>query len=397
MTDKICFLGGARYTQPLDATAEKKFRAMGSLGDIFVVGFSTDLKPRCFTEHARFYLLPQLPLPVLRYVELFVAGQVLCLWLVLRHRIEVIVAQSPYEGFVATLAIQIVSWFGYRVKLSVEVHGDFENSLFSYRSIRLAGSYRFLMARIARYAIARADVLRSISASTTLQLKRWAPAKRIVQFSAWTDIETFLAAGRVAKSDHSYTILYAGALTPLKGVHHLIAAFVLVATRFREARLVIAGGDLNPSYAATLRRQVCEYGLSRRVHFTGPLPQSKLAQRMAGAAVLVLPSQSEGFGRVVLEAMAAGTPVIGSRVGGIPELIEDGVSGFLVAPGDEEMLADKISWLFENRDQATAMGLAARRFAAGRFSTAGYLHGYREIIATIEPITEQGNHAASAL
>jgi len=160
---------------------------------------------------------------------------------------------------------------------------------------------------------------------------------------------------------------------------------------------VIAGEDLNQGYAATLRRQASEQGLSSRIHFTGPLPQSVLAQRMAEASVLVLPSQSEGFGRVILEAMAAGTPVIGSRVGGIPELIEDGVNGFLVAPGDERTLADKINWLFENGDQARTMGQAARRFAGQLFSTAGYLHGYREIVSMTELTREQKKLAASAL
>ena len=130
MTTKVCFLGGTRYTRPLDGTAEKKFRAISSLGEVFVVGFSSDLQPLRFTEHAHFYLLPRLPLPILRYVELLVAGQLLILRLIFRHRIQVVIAQSPYEGFVAALAIKFAAWFGYKVGLAVEVHGDFEDSLF---------------------------------------------------------------------------------------------------------------------------------------------------------------------------------------------------------------------------------------------------------------------------
>jgi hypothetical protein len=124
MSIKVCFLGSARYTRPLDQTAEKKFRAISSLGEVFVVGFSSDLQPLMFTEHAHFYLLPKLPLPMLRYVELLVAGQLLILWLIFRHRIQVVIAQSPYEGFVAALAIKFAAWFGYKVGLAVEVHGE---------------------------------------------------------------------------------------------------------------------------------------------------------------------------------------------------------------------------------------------------------------------------------
>src|SRR5688572_6125220 len=136
MSLKVCFLGSARYTRPLDETAEKKFLAISSLGEIFVVGFSSNLRPRMFAERAHFYLLPQLPFPILRYLEIFVFGQLLLFGLIVRHHIKVVVAQSPYEGFVAALAIKVAALFGYRVGLAVEVHGDFEESLFLYRRIR---------------------------------------------------------------------------------------------------------------------------------------------------------------------------------------------------------------------------------------------------------------------
>ena len=397
MNSKIGFLGGARYCRPLEPTMEKKFRAMASLGEIFIVGFSTGLRPEIFNEHATFYLLPKLPIAALRYLELFVLGQLLTHWMILRHRVQMVVAQSPYEGFVAALAIKSASWLGYKVGLAVEVHGDFEESLFLYRRVRVPSLYRFIMSGVARYAIERADVLRAISDFTTEQLKRWAPQKPIVQFSAWTDIETFLARGRERKPELPNTVLYAGVLTPLKGVHHLINAFGLISAQFANARLVIAGAEQNRDYAVDLRKKVADLNLGHRVAFAGPLSQSELAQCMAGASVLVLPSNSEGFGRVVLEAMATGTPVIGSRVGGIPELIEDGHRGFLVPPGDERGLAQKIGWVFENRDQAEAMGQAAQAFAAQRFSTARYLHGYREIFTIAEQRSEQREHATSPL
>src|ERR671919_660526 len=114
MAVKACFIGGARYSDPLDATSEKKFRAIKSLGRFFVIGFSQDLRIRRYTEHARFYLLPQVPWPILRYVELFLFGQILLFYLIVRNRIDVVVAQSPYEGFAAALAIRFTGWLGYR-------------------------------------------------------------------------------------------------------------------------------------------------------------------------------------------------------------------------------------------------------------------------------------------
>src|SRR6266480_1340821 len=160
---KVCFLGGARYGRPLDTTSEKKFRALNSLAEVFVIGFSQDLRLQRFTEHAHFYLLPQLPLSVFRYLEVFIVGQILACWLIYRHGVQVLIAQSPYEGVAAACAKNIVGWLGYKVGLVVESHGDFEESLFMQRHVSLPGLYRFVMLHTARYALKHADSLRAIS------------------------------------------------------------------------------------------------------------------------------------------------------------------------------------------------------------------------------------------
>jgi glycosyltransferase involved in cell wall biosynthesis len=95
--------------------------------------------------------------------------------------------------------------------------------------------------------------------------------------------------------------------------------------------------------------------------------------------------------------MATGTPVIGSRVGGIPELIKDGVNGFLIAPGDEQALAEKLRWIFNNPDQTREMGRSARTCARESFSTENYVEGYRQLFQIGLPTVEQGEHAAFTL
>ena len=114
---------------------------MSSLAKLFVIGFSQDLQLRRFTEHARFYLLPQVPWPILRYFEMFVVAQMVLFWLIVQSRVEVVVAQSPYEGFIAALAIKFVGWFGYQTRLVVEIHGDFEKSFFLQREVQFPGLY----------------------------------------------------------------------------------------------------------------------------------------------------------------------------------------------------------------------------------------------------------------
>lgn len=387
---RVCFLGGTRYSQPLDQTGERKFSLLGRLGELFVIGFSQGLRPCRFTEHAYFYLLPRLPLPVLRYAEVFTVGPVLALWLILRRNVRVLVAQSPYEGFAAAVAKLLARGFGRRAVLIVENHGDFEVSLFLQRRVRWRGFYRWFMQRTASFALRHADLLRAVSGSTRRQLEACAPGKPVVQFPAWTDIETFLEAGSRDRLREP-VVLYAGALIPGKGVHHLLGAFARVAPEFPEAQLEIVGREENREYAKELHREVERLGLDGRVSFVGEVPQAQLAERMRRACVFVLPSLSEGLGRVVVEAMATGTPVVASRVGGIPEVVQDGLAGFLVPPGDEAALAERLRWVLGHPREAEAMGRQMRELARSFFSPEAYLAGYQRLFEMAENIPYTGH------
>jgi glycosyltransferase involved in cell wall biosynthesis len=384
---KACFLGGARYSQPLDATSERKFRVLEQLGEIFVIGFSQNLKPRRFSDHAHFYLLPKFPLPLLRYLAMFAVGPVLALWLIWRHGVRILVAQSPYEGFAAAIVKVVAGWFGRRLALIVENHGDFEESLFLQRRVRWVGLYCFLMHYSAGFALKHADLLRAVSDSTRAQLERRAPVKPIAQFVAWTDIEVFFKAGINSRKTIN-TIVYAGVLIPRKGVEFLIDAFAQVAHEFSNARLWLIGKAENKEYAKALKTQVARFGLNGNVEFFEALPQQELAKYMARACALVLPSLSEGLGRVVFEGMACGTPVIGSSVGGIPGMIEEGVTGFLVPPGDLKELTERLLWVLRHPKEAEKMGQKAREFAQRFFSPQAYQQSYDQLFRKAENILQ---------
>ncbi len=389
-TINCCWIGGARYCQPLDATSEKKFRSLKTLGNLLVIGFSPSLWPKQFNEHARFYLLPQLPLAILRYLEVFTLAPIIALWLVLRHRVNILVAQSPYEGVAGAIVKVIAHWFGRKVVLVVESHGDFEESLFLQRRIIFPQLYRLLMNRTARFPLHQADLLRCVSSSTQEQLERWVPDKPIFKFTAWTDIEAFFRVAGQSNGLSSQKIIYTGVLIPRKGVHHLINAFIPIAGDFSQAQLIIVGREDNPAYAAQLKARVKELNLNRQIKFIKPMPQQQLAELMEQGCVFVLPSLSEALGRVVMEAMATGKPVIGSDVGGIPDLIEDSINGFLVPPENEEILEEKIRWVLEHPEDAKKMGLNGRTFAKNFFSTETFVQGYGDIFLSACDLLEKG-------
>lgn len=345
---------------------------------MFVIAFAPGLRPRRFRQEAEFYLLPSLPVAILRHIEMFLFSPLIAVWLIWRQDIRVIVAQSPFEGAIGALAKNMARLFGRKITLIVENHGDFEAVLFQQRRVRFAGLYRHLMNASARYAFRHADLLRAISAQTEQQLVRWSPGKPIARFMTWTDAEVFARTARVTPLAESWNILYAGVLTPLKGVHFLLQAFARFAERYPQAQVWLVGKAENADYARELRMQVAQAGLSERVHFVGPVPQGELARHMASARVLVLASTTEGLGRVLVEAMLCGTPAIGSRVGGIPDVIEQGVNGYLIAPGDVEALTGCLVNIFEDKG-LEAMGTRAKAFAQRFFSPEDYLAGYRRL------------------
>jgi len=159
-----------------------------------------------------------------------------------------------------------------------------------------------------------------------------------------------------------------GRIVAAKGHHVLIQAMARIAQTGEDFRLVVIGPietvsrdpyQVDQAFLADLRKQIDSTGLSGKVTFVGARKHMPAVYRALDA--LVLPSLQEAFGRTLLEAMATGIPVIASAVGGTPEVVEAGVAGLLVPPGDVIALAEAILTLIRNRETARRMGVEGRR------------------------------------
>ncbi|MGA7923351.1 MAG: glycosyltransferase family 4 protein [Thermoplasmata archaeon] len=161
--------------------------------------------------------------------------------------------------------------------------------------------------------------------------------------------------------------LFIGRLASNKGLEVLLSAFAKVRQREPSARLVIVGedGGMRPA----LETQVRSLGLEHAVRFTGYLSDEALvAAGLREALVLVLPSEYEAFGLVLLEALAQGTPVIATRVGGIPEFIEDGKAGRLVPPGNVEALTAALEEVWNDEPLRRQRGDYGRSSVVPRYT-----------------------------
>jgi glycosyltransferase involved in cell wall biosynthesis len=168
-----------------------------------------------------------------------------------------------------------------------------------------------------------------------------------------------------------------GRVTRLKGIEDFLRAAVKIAPRFPTAHFLIVGDgftmkgrtvEKDDTYRKELTHFAAQLGLQDRVIFTGFRPD--VERVLPELTVSVLPSLSEGLSNTLLESMAAGVPVVATRVGGSSEVVWDGGNGLLVPPGDPDSLADAVGRLLDAPALAVRLGQAGRSSVAERFSMA---------------------------
>jgi len=177
------------------------------------------------------------------------------------------------------------------------------------------------------------------------------------------------------KSERQVTIMHISNYRPLKRTDDVVRIFARVRERM-DARLVLVGDG--PEYGRT-RDLVEKLGLADSVRYVGVVDE--VAPLLKAADLLLLPSETESFGLVALEAMASGVPVVASDVGGLPEVVEHGVTGFLAPVGDIDAMAGYSLQILENCCSNKKFSLAARARAA--------IFNYAKIIPQYERVYEQ--------
>lgn len=169
---------------------------------------------------------------------------------------------------------------------------------------------------------------------------------------------------RPPRSDSTPHMVFIGRLAGVKGVPVLLDALEQLNAREVDVRVTLVGDG--PERAA-LEADARARGLAGQITFTGYQSQDAVAGILDDASMLVLPSFAEGVPVTLMEAMAARLPVVTTQVGGIPELVEDGVNGYLVPPGNPDVLATRLETLLTDPDLRQRMGEAGRKKVVAEF------------------------------
>jgi glycosyltransferase involved in cell wall biosynthesis len=215
-----------------------------------------------------------------------------------------------------------------------------------------------------RYVLEHASTVIVLSDRLHAYVAATAARAHVVTIHNFVNLKRLSEAERVCMPRSSNTILFMGLIGQRKGIYDLVRALPAVIKEVPEARLVAAG----PGELDAVRSCARERGVDERVLLPGLVSGFDKLRLLEEAALYVLPSYTEGVPLSILEAMSVGLPVIATPVGGIPDVLRDGEDGYLVPPGSQRELADRIIELLNNQELRERMGENARHRLHSKFS-----------------------------
>ena len=281
---------------------------------------------------------------------------------------------SPRDAFVVDRLVRLIRARRYTTVLSFLMHA---NAAAALASVRVGRDVRWVQSiqttqpdprwhwPVQRLAARAADAVVVPSPSAARVATEWAgvPAGRVVVIPNAIDPADWPAAGRTGD------VVFLGRLDPVKDVPTLVAAVA----RLPGVHLHVYGDGADRPRVVAAARSIAD-----RVTLHGTIPRPQVALTRAG--VLVLPSLAEGFGLVLIEAMAAGVPVVATDVAGVRDVVRDGVTGLLVPPADPAAMAVAIGRVLNDRPLADRLVAAAAADVRRRFTWGAVLPSYRDLL-----------------
>lgn len=285
-----------------------------------------------------------------------------------RLRSELLVTITPRDPRIAGVAARML---GIPVLLRQPVNAGF----------RTRWRHRLFYGLIPNHYVANSRATRA----TMLASSRWLDPAAVSVIHNGIDVERFANAARADLSlpADAITIGFVGRLEAAKGIHEMMRAWPGIISRVPNAYLVVVGGggDAESAFTAWARN-------AERVRVLGP--RRDMPAVMAAIDILAMPSHSEGFGLAVVEAMAAGKPVVAANGGALPELLDDNVEGRIVPVRDANALSEAIIAIADDDALRASLGTAARLRAARDFDVARMLDDYEMLFVRVTSARASG-------
>lgn len=264
---------------------------------------------------------------------------------------DIIHAQFLFSGFVGVFIKKLTG-----KKLVITVHGS------DIYTIPKRGLLKQIYIRV----LSHSDCFITVSTANRKKLIDLGLRRNIIfVIPNGISLSMFDQMSTLYREENKNIIMWTGRMIEVKGLEYLIQAMKMVVNRYPNSYLMLIGdGPIKHK----LIELATTLSLNENVTFVGNVPNNSVPRYLHHADIFVLPSLSEGLPVSLLEAMAAGKPVIASNVGGISDLIKDGINGFLVESKDAEQIAKKINYLLEHPAERIRMGLESKKLVEENFT-----------------------------
>ena len=371
---KVLFFSTTSYVEPIQESISKKFNTLEELATIKIFAYR-DGEANGHPGSSIFHLFKRPNNRFTRYIKtVFIT-----LFTMRGHfsKADIVVIQDPVlAGFV------LFSFKGLnnKPKLVVESHGDFIETITLEKNLLFPWFYKFILKKIASYSLNNANCIRVISSSTRYQVESFVKNKPIVKFPAWIDLENFL---NTEHNPSDSIVLFLGSITERKNPLLILRSLSYIKSKC-IFKLYIVGPHLNNTYLELLKEYIRNNNLEERVVIKGEVGQKEVIDYLSKSSLLVLPSKSEGLGRVILEAQAVGCPVLVSDAGGMKDLIEHKKTGFIFKNEDLIDLGDNIEFILKNNELVNDITQSGKENVIEFYKSNSFLNGYKQIFEKVK-------------
>lgn len=370
--NKVLFVAPTKYKYPINEDLKSKFVILSEICKPFIFAFS-DKKKTTTVGNTNLILNKKLNNRLLNYLKIIYLFAFIVPKKIKQYQIDIVCLQDPVTSYFAIKSLKLRNS---KVKIVLESHGDFIETIALEKKLLVPSIYKILFKLFSSYSVKNADQIRSISSFTEEQVKAYGYQGNFVRFPAWINLDKFLNAKVTRDSNNDFKIIFVGSVTDRKNPELIVKAISAIDG---EISLEIIGPTPNKSYLNKLKESIHNSQHKENILLTPFTALDELIKKYSNANLFILASKSEGLGRVVIEAQATACPVLVSSNTGAVDLIIDNETGYIFENNNLNDLKDKIKNIIDNQLYSVQVGVNGKSFVTQNHTIENFKFGYKKL------------------
>ena len=373
----VLFIAPTTYQLPLTENLKKKFITLSEVCNVSVLAFANS--KTFFNEtYGNFYLNKKIKNRLINYFRIIQISIFTTHKIIKKENIDIVCFQDPVSSFFSILFLKVRRA---EVKIVVETHGDFIETLSLEKNLVLPRLYKKLFYIMAKYSIGKSNIIRAVSSSTEQQVLDIDSSKSVVRFPAWIDFKDFQNIEPKPLSKDKFNILFIGSVTDRKKPHMIIEA--IQRSNDKSYHLSIVGPAPNEKYFKELKDLIDKSDLQNQVSLIGPVDRENVKDYYSTSNLMILPSISEGLARVIFESQVAMCPVLVTDAPGMSDIVIDGQTGYVFESNNLDSLSLKIEYIKNNYEEASLVAKNAKGFILSNYSEDNFKFSFKKLFDTV--------------